>query len=289
MEPALSTDSSPFRLDEAREALAKGTGKGVRIAVIDSGIEIDHPDLVGISLLDDLHVVDAGVQIKVKPGDGSDIYGHGTAVAGVIRRIAPDAEIGSIRVLGENLGSRTVIIREGVRQAIDRGYHILNCSFGCGLTEHIFQYKEWIDEAYLKGIHIVSACNNYDFTTPEWPGYFPSVVTVNMARSQDDHSFYYKPGHLVEFAARGVDVTLPWNHHSTKEVTGSSFAAPIMSSLLARLISGMPGLLPLEAKSILHRLAIPWRAEITAPNVAEAPQSESPAPVARVGRPPPPQ
>ncbi len=183
MEPALGIDSSPFKLDEARQALANGTGKGIRIAVIDSGIEIDHPDLVGISLLDDLHVVDAGVQIEVKPGDGSDIYGHGTAVAGVIRRLAPDAEIGSIRVLGENLGSRTVIIREGVRQAIDRGYHILNCSFGCGLSEHIFQYKEWIDEAYLKGIHIVAACNNYDFTTPEWPGYFPSVVTVNMARS----------------------------------------------------------------------------------------------------------
>ena len=67
MEPALRIDASPFRLDEAREALAKGTGKGVRIAVIDSGIEIDHPKLAGISLLDDLHVVDAGVQIEVKP------------------------------------------------------------------------------------------------------------------------------------------------------------------------------------------------------------------------------
>ena len=44
MEPALTTDSSPFRLDEARGLWQKGTGKGVRIAVIDSGIEIDHPD-----------------------------------------------------------------------------------------------------------------------------------------------------------------------------------------------------------------------------------------------------
>lgn len=267
MESALGTDCSPFKLEEAREALAKGTGKGVRIAVMDSGIEIDHPNLAGISLLDDLHVVGAGVQIEVRPGDGSDIYGHGTAVAGLIRRLAPDAEIGSIRVLGENLASRTVIIREGVRQAIDRGYHILNCSFGCGLPQHIFQYKEWIDEAYLKGIHVVSACNNYDFTTPEWPGYFPSVVTVNMARSDDECSFFYKPGHLVEFAARGVNVTLSWNQHSTKEVTGSSFATPIMSSLLARLISVMPGLRPLEAKSILQRLAKPWRSDVTAPNV----------------------
>jgi len=284
MESPVTPDPSPFRLEEARRALATGTGKGVRIAVIDSGIEIDHEALTGLTLVDDLHVVDGGVQIEVKPGDGSDVFGHGTAVAGVIRRIAPDAQIGSIRVLGANLGSRTVIIREGVRQAIDRGYHILNCSFGCGLSDHIFQYKEWIDEAYLKGIHVVSACNNYDFTTPEWPGYFPSVVTVNMARFDEDHTFFYKPGHLVEFAARGVDVTLPWNNHSTKEVTGSSFAAPIMSALLARIISVMPKLAPLEAKAILHRLAIPWRSDVTAPNVVSA---EAPAPAPRAGRPPP--
>ena len=298
MESTLSQDLSPFRLEEARRALQEGTGKGVRIAVIDSGVEIDHPALAGLSLVDDLHVVDAGVQIEVKQGDGTDVFGHGTAVSAVIRRIAPDAQIGSIRVLGANLGSRTVIIREGVRQAIDRGYHILNCSFGCGLSEHIFQYKEWIDEAYLKGIHIVSACNNYDFTTPEWPGYFPSVVTVNMARFDEDHTFFYKPGHLVEFAARGVDVTLPWNNKGTKEVTGSSFAAPIMSALLARLISVMPRLAPLEAKSILHRLAIPWRSEVTAPNVVSAESPAVPvaragkappsAPVARAGKPPPP-
>ena len=272
-------------MEEARRALEKGTGKGVRVAVIDSGVEIDHPALAGLTLLHDLQVVDGGVQIEVKPGGGVDVFGHGTAVTSVIRRIAPDAEIGSFRVLGANLGSRTVIIREGVRQAIDHGYRVLNCSFGCGLSEHIFQYKEWIDEAYLKGIHIVSACNNYDFTTPEWPGYFPSVVTVNMARFDEDHTFFYKPGHLVEFAARGVDVNLPWNNHSTKEVTGSSFAAPIMSALVARLISEMPNLAPLEAKAILHRLAIPWRSDVTAPNVVSA---EAPAaPVARAGKPPP--
>src|SRR5437868_15539750 len=166
MVPAVTPDPSPFRLGEARRALEKGTGKGVRIAVIDSGIEIDHPALEGIKLLDDLHIVDAGVQIEVKPGDGTDIYGHATAVAGVIRRIAPDAELGRFRVLGQNLGSRTVIIREGARQAIDKNYHILICSFGCGLAEHIFQYKAWIDEASLKRIHLVSACSHYVFTTP---------------------------------------------------------------------------------------------------------------------------
>jgi len=51
-------DSSPLKLEEARQALTNGTGKGVRIAVLDSGIEIDHPELVGLELIDDLHVVD---------------------------------------------------------------------------------------------------------------------------------------------------------------------------------------------------------------------------------------
>ena len=88
MEPPLMADPGPFRLDEARRALEKGNGKGVRIAVIDSGVEIDHPALAGLTLLHDLQVVDAGVQIEVKPGEGVDVFGHGTAVASVIRRIA---------------------------------------------------------------------------------------------------------------------------------------------------------------------------------------------------------
>jgi len=267
MDSPLETANGPLRLDEARRALTRGNGNGVRIAVVDSGIERDHPAIGGIKLVDDWHIVDSGVQIEVKAGDGSDIFGHGTAVASVIHRIVPEAEVGSFRVLGETLASRTAIIREGIRQAVDRGYHILNCSFGCGLAEHIFQYKEWIDEAYLNGIHIVSACNNLDFRKPEWPGYFPSVITVNMAQVDDEGTFFYKSGHLVEFLARGVDITLPWNHHSTKEVTGSSFAAPVLTGLLARLISVFPNLRPLEAKALLHRLAIPWRKEVSAPNM----------------------
>jgi subtilisin family serine protease len=118
------------------------------------------------------------------PGEGRDLFGHGTAVAGIIRAAAPEAEIGSIRVLGESLSARTAIILEGARQAIERGYHILNCSLGCGVPEHVLKYKNWVDEAYLKGVHVVAACNNLDSARPEWPGFFTSVLTVNMARTR---------------------------------------------------------------------------------------------------------
>ena len=166
--------------EEAMEAIKRGRGKGVRIAVLDSGVEISHPALDGLVLLDDVAIVEDGLRLKPVPGEGRDLYGHGTAVAGIIRRAAPEAEIGSFRVLGESLSARTAIILEGARMAIERGYHILNCSLGCAVPEHVLKYKSWVDEAYLRGVHVVAACNNHDFARPEWPGFFTSVLTVNM-------------------------------------------------------------------------------------------------------------
>jgi subtilisin len=252
--------------EEACTAIREGRGRGVKIAILDSGVEASHPALNGLELIDDIAVVEDGMKLKVMPGGGRDLFGHGTAVAGIIRQTAPEAEIGSIRVLGESLAARTAIILEGARQAIERGYHILNCSLGCGVPEHVLKYKSWVDEAYLKGVHVVAACNNQDSARPEWPGFFTSVLTVNMARTDQSSELFYKAGHLVEFAARGVDVEVPWSGGGMKKVTGSSFAAPRVSGMLACLLSQVPEITPLQAKALFHRLARPWTREITAPN-----------------------
>jgi subtilisin len=253
--------------DAAREAMERGTGAGVRIAILDSGVETAHPDLAGLALADDLAVASDGLQLRVVPGEGRDAFGHGTAIASILRRVAPDATLGSVRVLDEQLSSRTAIIREGVRQAIDRGYQVLNCSFGCrGEAQYVMQYKDWVDEAYLKGRHVVAACNNFDVTVPEWPAYFPTVVTVNMARAEG-LAFYYSRGQLVEFAAAGDRVEVAWQGGARKVVTGSSYAAPVVAGLLARLLSVYPDLPPLEAKALLHRVAEPFRDEVAGSNV----------------------
>lgn len=252
--------------EDALAAIREGRGRGVKIAILDSGVEASHPALGGLELIDDIAVVEDGMKLKVVPGDGRDLFGHGTAVAGIIRETAPEAEIGSIRVLGESLSARTAIILEGARQAIERGYHILNCSLGCGVPEHVLKYKSWVDEAYLKGVHVVAACNNQDSSRPEWPGFFTSVMTVNMARTEQNEELYYKPGHLVEFAARGVDVEVPWSGGGMKKVTGSSFAAPRVAGMLACLLSEVPRISPLQAKALFHRLARPWTKEVTGPN-----------------------
>lgn len=256
-----------INLECAKQALVDGKGSGIKVAIIDSGIETSHPRLAGIQLVDDLAIRIDGPRLRVVPGEGRDVFGHGTAVAGIFRSLAPEAKIGSIRVLGHDNTSRTAVIQRAAEEALDRGYQILNCSFGCGVPKQVLQYKAWVDEAYLKGTHIVAACNNEDFSREEWPAYFPSVISVNMARTVDENVFYYRCGTLIEFAARGVDVNVLWCGGAEKVVTGSSFAAPRLAALVAKLLSIYPELGPLQTKAILHRLATPLTPRVAADNV----------------------
>ena len=252
--------------EESLQAIERGRGRGVRIALLDSGIETSHPALQNLRIADDIAIVADGMKLKAVPGEGRDLFGHGTAVAGIIHQVAPEAEIGSIRVLGESLSARTAIILEGARQAIERGYHILNCSLGCSIPEHVLKYKSWVDEAYIKGVHVVAACNNQDSGRPEWPGFFTSVMTVNMARVGKIGEVYYRPGTLVEFSALGVDIDVPWAGGGMKKVTGSSFAAPQLAGMLACLLGEKPLITPVQAKALFQRIARKWTPAITASN-----------------------
>jgi subtilisin family serine protease len=254
----------------AENAIRAGCGRGIKIAIVDSGVEFSHPALHHLRLLDDIafEVTASGI-VERRAGAGVDKYGHGTAVAFVINRIAPEAQLGSFRVLDENLGSEYVIIEEAVRIAIDRGYHIINCSFGStAKLDTIGHFKPWIDLSYRHGVHVVTACSNVDFRMAEWPGYFPTAVVVNMAKTDSEDVFFrwdVPPQgdfaqHLVEFAARGVDVEVPWYEGQTRKETGSSFAAPHVAGVLARLLSQYPNLKPPVAKALLQEIAVPWEA-----------------------------
>jgi subtilisin family serine protease len=245
-------------LDEARSFLEEGTGRGIKIAVLDSGVETAHPQLAGLELADDLAITEEGGRLCATPGSGHDNFGHGTAIAGILREVAPEAALGSFRLLGERLHSRSRIIRQGVLEALARGYHILNCSFGCAREDQVLLYKDWVDAAYVRGRHIVASCNNQDYSKREWPGHFPTVISVNFTRCSEPTRFFWRRGSLVEFAARGQDVGVAWLEGGRKQVTGSSFAAPHLAGLLARLLSGCPTLSPLHAKALLQKLASPW-------------------------------
>ena len=253
----------------ARKALETGRGRGIKIAVIDSGIELSHPALHHIRLVDDIVInapwPEASLVITCSAGQGEDYSGHGTAVAAVIQKCAPEAQIGSFRVLDENNQCKSGKILAAAILAIERGYHILNCSFGAKVTQKGLEgFKPWIDAAYYHGVHVVSACGNGTIPVPELPAHFPSVVAVNMVSTAQETLFFQwsnkqhlKEINLVEFSARGVDLELPGKNGTMVKRSGSSFAAPHVAGLLARLLSVYPELKPPVAKALLQEIATP--------------------------------
>lgn len=234
---------------QAAEAIEQGDGHGVRVAVLDSGIEVAHPDFSGHHLHDDLIPDPSGV---LREGYGEDMYGHGTAVSGIIWRLAPKVQIGSFRVLGSSLSARTAQVSVAARKSISLGYNILNCSFGCGISGHLPIYKEWADSALMSGVHIVAASGSPE--VPEWPAYLSSVLAVDCALSNEG-GLRYLAGRMVELAAPAADVRVPWKDGGHRVMTGSSFAAAWLSGILARLLSVYPEIDPFLAKSLLRRVA----------------------------------
>jgi subtilisin family serine protease len=187
--------------EQAAEAIRDGDGSGVRIAVLDSGIEIGHPDFRGRELDDDLVMDDADLG-EFTEGNGEDIYGHGTAVAGIIWKIAPEAGITSFRVLGPRLVGRTAQVWLAANEAITRGFDVVNCSFACGISGHLSLYKQWTDRALLKGIHVVAASHGEE---PEWPAHFGSVLGVDCAEHGSlEGEISHSAGRMVEFTAEGL-------------------------------------------------------------------------------------
>lgn len=258
----------------AAEALEHGRGRGIKVAVIDSGIELSHPMLRGLRLLDDIAFSSGAKNVIHRSGGrGIDVHGHGTAVAWLVREAAPEAQLGSFRVFDANLSSRFQLIEAAAMLAIERGYNILNCSFGTiAKIESMERFKSWVDHAYRRGAHVVCPCNNFFFREPEWPGSFPSVITVNMAATTEGDLFFRSDpagagtrGHLVEFAARGVDLEVPWKNGVARQ-TGSSLAAARVTGMLARFLSRYPGVKPPVAKSLLQEVASPWHEAFAAPN-----------------------
>ncbi len=249
-------------LELARRALAEGDGCGIKVAIIDSGVDTTHPALSGLTLADDVTVSCDGINLRIEEGIGRDVYGHGTAIASLLRETAASVSIGSFRALDSTNHSRSFVIAECVNQAIARGYRVVNCSFGCrGLPRYVMDYKEWVDQAYLQGTQIVAACSNVDVAIREWPAYFPSVISV---RGIDCPAgvFYHEPGRMVSFLARGERVEVPWLNGAMKIETGSSYAAPILSGMIARLLSSLPDLPTAAVKPLLAQLARPWPAGV---------------------------
>lgn len=241
----LSSDLASFE-----PVLREGDGNGVRLLIIDSGVEAQHPDLV------EAPVTCFGIHGNGQIAEelGFDVFGHGTGVASVLRSMVPHAELHSLRTLDEKLKASPETTLKALEWAIDQGYPIVNCSFGTSLELWLPAFKRLVDAAYRSNTWLVGTANNFNSRRAVYPAHFPAVFAVTHGAMEDPWSLERLPGELVEYRARGENVHVAWKDGSHQSVTGSSYAAPHLAALLVRLREANPDMSIVKAKAVLERL-----------------------------------
>lgn len=244
--------SGPIARITPQWAYGGSTGKGVRVAVVDSGVEYDHPAL-GDSLrggvvveYDEQAENSIRYEVEEKP---VDLAGHGTACAGIIHSLAPQAEIFSVRVLGTNMRGRAIQFAGGLDWAIENDIQVVNLSLSTSNEDYFGLFHDLADQAYFKKMNVVCAVNNYPETS--LPSLYSSVISVAAHEGLDPFTYYYNPSPPVEFGAPGIDIDVAWNNKQYVNSTGNSFAAPHITAIVALIRSKHPELTPFQVKTVL--------------------------------------
>lgn len=228
--------------------LGDSDGRGVRVCVIDSGVEGGHP-IVGAVNGSWTVEGDTG-DYHVVPSAARDAYGHGTACAGVIRRLSPACEIHSVRVLDETGGGVGGRLLAGLAWAVDQGFEVINLSLSTRQQRYADDLRVIADEAFFAGSVIVASAHNAPVESYPWR--FSSVISVG-AHAERDHDLYLaNPRPPVEFFAPGQDIEVAWRGGTTTRVTGNSFATAFVAGLCARVLSRHPRLTPFQLKTALY-------------------------------------
>jgi subtilisin len=233
-------------------ALGGSTGKGARVCILDSGVEAGHPligdleNAVVISIGDDEEVI-------AEEDTEGDVSGHGTACAGIVRTLAPECSISSVRVLGSTFTGSGAILLGGLRYAVEQGYDVINMSLSTTKKPFASVLHELADSAYFKRTVLVASAHNMPVESYPWR--FSSVISVGSHEEDDSLAFFYNPNPPVEFFGRGVNVEVPWLGGRSLNVSGNSFATPHLSAICALILAKHPELTPFQLKSVLYLTA----------------------------------
>jgi hypothetical protein len=233
-----------LRLPSAHEF---ARGKQVLVAVIDSGIDVDHPELQGT------------IEDVFDPADGDGApHAHGTSIAGAIvahaklTGVAPSARILAVRAFDPDSGTpegTTFNILKGLEWATQKGARVINMSFA-GPQDPIM--ARVLSAAAKRGIVLVAAAGNAGPKSPPlFPASDPNVIAVTATDAQDKLFQGSNRGHHVAVAAPGVRLLLPTPGGNYDMTTGTSFAAAHISGIAALLLEREPGLSPDSVRRVL--------------------------------------
>jgi subtilisin family serine protease len=233
-------------------AFGGSTGDGARVCILDSGVDAEHPSVGGLESAVVISL-DENEETVVTPDEEGDVSGHGTACAGIVRSLAPDCRISSVRVLGSSFTGSGGVLLAGLRHAIEQGFDVINMSLSTTKKPFAVVLHELADSAYFRRTVIVASAHNMPVESYPWR--FSSVISVGSHEEADPLAFFYNPSPPVEFFGRGVNVEVPWSDGRTLTVSGNSFATPHMSAICALILSKHPELTPFQLKSVLYLTA----------------------------------
>lgn len=229
------------------------TGRGVRVGVIDSGIDGTHPAVGdGVRML---RVASSTTEARytVEPDDVGDVAGHGTACAGIVRALAPDCELISIRVLGDRLRGSGEALVAALEWSVDEGIDVVNLSLSTRKPVLKECLHDLVERAYFAGTTIVSSAHNSPVESYPWR--FASVISVGSHDHPDADYIEASPNPPVDFFACGVGVSVAWLDGRTTRVTGNSFATPHITGLCARILERHPGFRTTQLRQTLMSVA----------------------------------
>jgi subtilisin family serine protease len=252
-----------------RDELGRPTGRGITVAVVDSGWDRSTPDprvLPGISLVDP-----ADDLAMLRTDDDHDRVGHGTACIHQILRIAPDARVVPVRVFGNDLETSPGTLQAGIVWAMEQEVQVINLSLGTTLEGTLHPLYAACERARRMGIIIVAAGHNS--RSWSYPAIFENVIGVSADRFESPYEYRYLPDEAMECQAWGVEQPVVWLGGKTEVKHGTSFAAPNIAGIVALLLERHPGATLEEIRDLLRKYAINVGELADEPAGAEEPAS----------------
>ena len=257
--PSQPVQQLPWGVDRVDADLALGNGAGVKVCVVDTGIDKDHLDLQA-NIVGGKNFVANGR--LVDPTKWNDDNGHGTHVAGTIAAVdntigvvgvAPQASLLAAKVLNRQGSGYISDVVAGVDYCVQQGADVISMSLGT--SSDVQSVHDAMDAAYNAGALLVAAAGN-DYGGPvSFPAAYDSVIAVSATDSNNQLAAFSNVGPKVELTAPGVNIFSTWNDGLYKTISGTSMATPHVSGVAALAIEANPGLDAVGIRTLLQTTA----------------------------------